>query len=152
MKKWLIIVGVTVVALGIVGYVATGTLVYNQLTSVKPFCEDDPGEYENTPASFTAYYDLDTTPFLMTDYQDVRFPSRDDHFTIAAWWIPAQTDADVSQLPTVILVHGLSDCRRRPTILLPAGMLHRNGFNTLLIDLRDHGDSADRGRALRRWH
>ena len=42
--------------------------------------------------------------------------------------------------PTVILVHGLGGCRRSPSILLAAGMLHRNGFNTLLIDLRDQGD------------
>ena len=141
MKKWLIIVGVTLVALVIVGYVAAGTMVYNQLTEVTPHCSNDPVEYANTPAAFTLRDGVDPTPYLMPDYQEVSFPSRDDHLTIAAWWITGAAVTDPTTTPTVILVHGLGSCRRSPSILLAAGMLHRNGINTLLIDLRDQGDS-----------
>ena len=37
----------------------------------------------------------------------------------------------------VILVPGRGSCRHDPVLLLPAGMLHRNGFAVLLIDPRD---------------
>ncbi len=140
MKKWLIIIAVSVVALVMVGYVVVGAMVYNRLTEVAPHCDNDPVEYANTPAAFTLD-DVDPAPYLMPDYQEVSFPSRDDHLNIAAWWIPGAGVTDPSAIPTVILVHGLGGCRRSPAVLLAAGMLHRNGFNTLLIDLRDQGDS-----------
>ena len=43
-------------------------------------------------------------------------------------------------------IHGLgvgtTDCKHSPRSLLPAGMLHKDGYNILLIDLRQHGDST----------
>ena len=44
--------------------------------------------------------------------------------------------------PAVILVHGQGGCKNSIDMLVPAGMLWRNGFNVLLIDLRDVGDST----------
>jgi dipeptidyl aminopeptidase/acylaminoacyl peptidase len=74
----------------------------------------------------------------MPDYETVRFPSRDAGVTIAAWWVQgASADA-----PAVVLVHGRGKCRQDPEVLLPAGMLHRNGFSVLVIDLRNHGEST----------
>jgi dipeptidyl aminopeptidase/acylaminoacyl peptidase len=40
------------------------------------------------------------------------------------------------------VVHGEASCRRDPAILVPAGMLHREGFAVLLMDMRDNGDST----------
>ncbi len=57
--------------------------------------------------------------------------------TLAAWWVPA----DRPDAAAVILVHGKGSCRHDPVILLPAGMLHRNGFAVLMVDIRDMGDS-----------
>ena len=37
---------------------------------------------------------------------------------------------------------GLGGCKNSIAVLVPAGMLHCNGFNVLLIDLRDTGDST----------
>jgi dipeptidyl aminopeptidase/acylaminoacyl peptidase len=65
-------------------------------------------------------------------------PSRDAGITIAGWWLPAAT----ADAPAVIVVHGFTACRRDHAVLLPAGMLYRNGFSVLLIDLRDHGAST----------
>ncbi len=77
----------------------------------------------------------------MPDYQDVSFPSRTavgvPSATIRGWWVPGPK----ADSPAVILVHGRDACRRDWNVLLPAGMLHRAGFATLLIDLRNHGDS-----------
>src|ERR1035437_4919873 len=69
------------------------------LTLVAPDCG---GGYSGaTPASFRAW--VDSTPYLMPDYQDVRFPSRDPAITIDAWWIPGPT----ADAPAVVLAHGL---------------------------------------------
>ena len=39
-------------------------------------------------------------------------------------------------------MHGLGGCKGAIDVLVPAGMLWRNGFNVLLIDLRVIGDST----------
>jgi len=124
-----------------IAYLGTGAVIYNIVSSVKPGCEAHLENLKNTPTVFSAAdMETDLTPFQMPAYQDVKFPSRDDHLTIDGWYVPAQ-DADENQAPAVILVHGLNDCKRSPFILMPAGMLNHTGFNVLMIDLRDHGDS-----------
>jgi dipeptidyl aminopeptidase/acylaminoacyl peptidase len=140
------LVAVIAVALALVvlagsAYLVGGYVVYDKLTRVAANCGGDyPG---NTPASFTAD-NVDTTPYLMPDYQDVSFPSRGDpKITIDSWWVPGP-GADA---PAVVMVHGLGRCKRSPTVLLPSGMLHRLGYSVLLIDLRNQGASTvDTGR------
>ena len=76
----------------------------------------------------------------MPGYQEVSFPSRDarqPRLTIRAWWVPAEK----AGAPAVIVVHGINSCRHDPVVLLPAGMLARNGFSVLMMDMRDQGDS-----------
>jgi fermentation-respiration switch protein FrsA (DUF1100 family) len=76
----------------------------------------------------------------MPGYQEVSFPSRDAHqprLTLRAWWVPAEKVG----APAVIVVHGIHSCRHDPVVLLPAGMLARNGFSVLMMDMRDEGDS-----------
>jgi len=73
----------------------------------------------------------------MGDYEVVQFPSRQEGIDIAAWWIERDPDA-----PAVILVDGLGGCKNSIAVLVPAGMLWRNGFSVLLLDLRDTGDSS----------
>lgn len=126
------------------GYVAGGAVVYSQLSVVKAECKNyKTTEWlQNTPKAFvaTGSYDVDLSPYAMPAYQEVSFPSREDNVTIKGWYVPAQA-VDESSAPTVILVHGLNDCKRTPYILMPAGMLNKAGFNVLMIDLRNHGDS-----------
>ena len=45
----------------------------------------------------------------------------------------------------MIVVHGFTASRRDGWVLLAAGMLHRHGFASLVIDLRNHGDSGRTG-------
>ena len=73
----------------------------------------------------------------MTGYEAVRFPSREPGIEIAGWWIERTPGG-----PTVIYVHGKGGCKNALEVLIPAGMLSRNGINVLLIDLRDVGDST----------
>jgi dipeptidyl aminopeptidase/acylaminoacyl peptidase len=123
-------------------YLAASLIVYNRLAAVAPLCA---GQYaDNTPARFSVGSfapGMDTRPYWMPSYETVSIPSRDAGITLSGWYIPAQGPR------TVLVVHGLgaagaADCKRQPRALLPAGMLHQAGFNVLMIDLRQHGDST----------
>lgn len=139
----LVVLVVSVLLLG-AGYAAGGTVVYSQLSVVQPDCQNyDHVEWlDNTPAAFvvTGEYDVDLTPYAMSDFQEVSFPSREDNVNIKGWYVAAQ-GADEASAGSVIVVHGLNDCKRSPYILMPAGMLNKAGFNVLMIDLRNHGES-----------
>jgi dipeptidyl aminopeptidase/acylaminoacyl peptidase len=127
---------VVLAALAIIGYLLVGVVVYDKLSVITPGCNV---EYAaNTPASF-ATDQVDTGPYAMPAYQDVRLPSRDPGIEIAAWYVPAGPPAE---MPAVVLVHGHGSCRHGGRMLLAAGMLHKAGIAALLIDLRNHGDST----------
>ena len=113
--------------------------LYNQLTRVEADCG---GGYQGqTPAHFSA--PVEAGPYLMADFREVRFPSRDPAISIDAWWVPGPSP----DAPAVVLAHGLHECKRATTVLFPAGMLRAHGFAVLLIDLRDEGSSTvDTGR------
>jgi uncharacterized protein len=79
----------------------------------------------------------------MRHYETVQFPSRDAGITLSGFYIPA----DQENASVVIIVHGYQSCKNAANSLLPAGMLHRNGFNVMDIDLRNMGTSdIDNGR------
>ncbi len=129
-----------VVMVALIFYGLLSWIVYDSLSLAPRACH--PGDQANTPAAFEAGADIDTSPYLMPEPQEVRFASRDPSIPdarLAAWWVP-QPAADA---PAVVLVHGIQSCRREATALLAAGMLHRAGFSVFLMDLRDHGDSED---------
>lgn len=67
--------------------------------------------------------------------QDVSFSSTDG-ITLRAWFIPAQGTARA----TVILAHGIDG--NRSDMLPRAWFLVRDGYDTLDMDLRAHGDSG----------
>ncbi|HEX7471598.1 MAG TPA: hypothetical protein VF323_00820, partial [Candidatus Limnocylindrales bacterium] len=137
------VIAVIVLLVSAVGYGAAGAYVYSSTLRVDAHCggrfaDHDPAHWDTQGISAEFTVNLDPTPYLMTDFKDVTFPSRDAKgYALHAWWIPAAS----ATAPAVILVHGQSSCRRDPVLLLPAGMLHRNGFSVLLVDLRDNGDS-----------
>jgi len=119
-------------------------VVYDKLSKVTP---GGGADAQNTPASFTMtvdeYPSFAVSPYFIADYENVRFASRQEGLTLAGWYIPGDPGA-----PVVILTHGLNGCKCSPRILTVAGMLHRNGFNVLAYDMREHGESdIEDGRA-----
>jgi dipeptidyl aminopeptidase/acylaminoacyl peptidase len=125
-------------------YAAVSYMIYDKLSRATYGGGDDAG---NTPALFINRYkdwtSFDETPYFMQDYEKVRFPSRQAGLSLAGWYVPGRPGA-----PVVLLTHGFNDCKCKPNVLTAAGMLHRNGFNVLLYDMRDHGESdIEDGRA-----
>ena len=135
-------VGLAVAVLLLIGiaYGAASAYVWNTLTQVSGDCANS--EAANDPTQFEVPTakgpDFDESPYIMPAPEEVSFPSRDAAITISGWYVPAEDPS----APAIVVVHGHNGCKRHHQVLLPAGMLHRNGFAVLLIDLRDHGDST----------
>lgn len=67
------------------------------------------------------------------DFESIEIKS--GSLTLSGWFLPAKQ----SNAPCVIVVHGLNASKGH--FLLPAKILHSNGFNVLLFDMRSHGHS-----------
>ena len=70
-------------------------------------------------------------------YEEVSIPVA-ENVELSAWWITPIEDNG----RTVIVTHGIGTSRRDFNTLIPAGMLVNNGFNVLLVDSRDTGEST----------
>lgn len=139
-------IAITLVALLVVAYFGVGYVIYEKLGNVTGSCDlhqaNRPDNFvvaefaveEGWPAGF------DVTPYFMSPYELVKFPSRDGKIQVAGWWIPAGQAAATAS--TVIVVDGLGGCKNSISVLTTAGMLWRNGFNVLMIDVRDTGEST----------
>ena len=134
--RWIFIPLIVLVMFVIVAYFAAGTLVYRQLGIARGSCDK---HLANTPDHYTNLSDwpeFDMSPFFMPAYEDVRFPSRETGFEIAGWYVASDPDK-----PAVILLDGIGGCRHAQAALVPAGMLWRNGYTVLIIDLHETGES-----------
>ena len=71
--------------------------------------------------------------------QNVSFPSRMDKIQLKGWFVPAQ-----GSQKTIIFVHGYRNNRLQENVpaIAAAGELVRKGYNVLLFDLRNSGESA----------
>ena len=140
-RRWVLIALAVIAVIAVVGYGAVSFMVYDGVGKAPRACW--PGDVANTPAAYKVPKEFDqalAAANLMPAPQDVAFASRDPQIpnaNLAGWWIPAES----ADAPAVVLVHGVQSCRREASVLLAAGMLHRNGYSVFLMDLRDHGDS-----------
>ena len=144
MQKKLVLTSVIVLFVLAALYMAAGYFVYDKLSKVTAGGGENS---RNVPTAFVNTVDewasFDVTPYFMPDFEIVRFPSRQQGLNLTGWFVAGEPDA-----PSVILTHGLNGCKCSPKILTVAGMLHRNGFNVLMYDMRDHGESdIEDGRA-----
>jgi len=140
-NKILIGIAIALVTLLVVAYFGAGYAIYDKLGNVTGSCDE---HQANRPNSFALHADwpadFDVTPYFMSPYEPVTFPSRQPGFEVAGWWIPNKA-ADPAA-PAVIVLDGLGGCKNSISALVPAGMLWRNGFNVLVIDVRDTGEST----------
>jgi len=150
-SKWAIAAGVTVLLVSGAG-LAIGDYVYTSGTVVPCAINDDDvansPEHFYTPAAgngpfegpgWDKWANYDLSAWWMTDvpYEAVTIPVADG-VDLSAWWI---TPADGNG-KTVIVTHGIGTSRRDFNALLPSSMLVKSGFNVLLVDMRDTGEST----------
>lgn len=143
MRKRLISILATILALLLAAYLGAGGYLYNQLAYIDPPNADSRANTpDNFKVTFEEYADFDPAPYFIPNYEDVSFPSRDADITLRGWYVETDPAA-----PVIVLTHGIRASRRDANILIPAGMLAHNGFNVLIYDMRNHGDSDhDNGR------
>jgi dipeptidyl aminopeptidase/acylaminoacyl peptidase len=150
-RGWIAIgAGALVVILG-AGAFALGNYVYQSGTTVP--CAINEDDRENTPEAFftpeegpfpgdgwNKWIGYDLSDWWLTDseYESVTIEVADG-VELEAWWITAEGPA-VEE--TVIVTHGYGTSRRDFNALLPTAMLVKDGFNVLLVDQRDTGEST----------
>ena len=154
MKKsaWIgITSGVLVAVLGGAS-LAVGDYVYTSGTKVP--CAINADDIDNTPEQFFTAgsgegpfpgpgwekwvgHDISDWWMVGVPYEAVTIPVADG-VELSAWWI---TPIDGNN-KTVIVTHGIGTSRRDFNALLPSGMLVKAGFNVLLVDSRDTGEST----------
>jgi dipeptidyl aminopeptidase/acylaminoacyl peptidase len=71
-------------------------------------------------------------------YEEVKIPVADG-VELAAWWIAPHLDETKK---TVIVTHGIGTSKQDFNTLLPTSMLVKGGYNVLLVDQRDAGEST----------
>jgi pimeloyl-ACP methyl ester carboxylesterase len=130
---------ITLLVLGIL-YAGSGLALFAALADVRGSCGQHAVNRPDRILFDDHWPPIDLSRYAMPDYETVRFPSRQPGINIAGWWVPGEPGA-----PAVILVHGIGGCKNAIDVLVPAGMLWRNGFSVLLIDVRNVGDSDSDG-------
>lgn len=145
-----IISGATVLLLGGAA-LGVGNYVYTSGTAVPCAINDDdlansPSEFY-TPASGNGPFEgpgwekwvgYDISKWWMdAPYQAVTIPVAEG-IELSGWWITPEAGNG----KTVIVTHGIGTSRRDFNALMPSGMLVNSGFNVLLLDSRDTGEST----------
>ena len=140
-----------VVVVGGGGALAVGDYVYRTGTSVP--CQINDDDLNNSPERFTTpedgpfpgegwnkWIDHDLSEWWLGDIpvETVTIPVAEG-VTLEAWWIKASYP---TAQETVIVTHGYGTSRRDYNALLPSSMLAKEGFNVLLVDQRDTGNST----------
>lgn len=140
-RKIMLGIGIVLVLLPPSIYMVVGWQIYTTLGAADPGYGDQTG---HTPAQFNVTWDehegLDTSPYFMESYEEFTIPSRTAGIDLSGWWVEGKNVTQPAK--TVIIQHGIRSSKASYQVLMSAGMLHQNGFNTVMIDLRDHGVST----------
>ena len=135
------------------GYYFAGSMVYNEVAKTNTDCW---GNFDqNTPEQFAPLRNEvplnesgnseNLTSNIMENLSQYWWPAY-SHATIevegedlflSAWYYNQSETA-----PWVIFSHGIRGCKSGGELLIPSGMLLNAGFNVIVYDLRDHGESS----------
>ena len=141
----------SVVVVGAVGALAVGDYVYRTGTTLP--CAINEDDLQNSPAQFftpeegpfpgegwNKWVDYDLSQWWIPEIpvETVTIPVAEG-VTLEGWWIvPSYPNSE----ETVIVTHGYGTSKSDYNALLPTSMLAQAGFNVLLVDQRDTGNST----------
>ena len=132
-------------------YYQLGNLVYTQAAASNLECSGHSAR--NQPDAFSVelwHEDVETVthqktetlasalePLWFDEWANETIEVPGEPITLAAWVMEHNTSQ-----PWVILVHGIRSCKANHEVLIPSAWLHQAGFNVILFDVRDHGNST----------
>lgn len=151
-RTWIISISAGLVVLLSGGALAAGDYVYTSGTVVP--CAINADDVDHTPEYFITPesgngpfpgkgwdkwvgHDISEWWMVGVPYETVTIPVAEG-VELSAWWITPEA----SNGKTVIVTHGIGTSRRDFNTLMPTGMLVKDGFNVLLVDSRDTGEST----------
>lgn len=150
-RGWVALSLGAIVLVGAGGGLALGDYVYREGTRLPCAINDD--DLQNSPEAFytplegpfegdgwNKWIDHDLSQWWLSDtpVETLQIPVAEG-VTLEAWWIKASYP---SAQETVIVTHGFGTSRRDYNALLPSAMLAKDGFNVLLVDQRNTGNST----------
>ena len=135
------------------GYYMAGTIVYNGVAFTNTDCW---GNFDqNTPEQFAPLRNevplnesensenisseimTGLSQYWWDGYESAIIDIESEDIYLSAWYLKQN-----ESMPWVMFVHGIRGCKADGSMLLPAGMLANAGFNVIVFDLRDHGESS----------
>ena len=132
-------------------YYQAGNLVYTQAAANSPDCSGHSAR--NSPDEFSVtlwHEDVDVVthnkndtlasnlePLWFDHWENATIDVPGEPITLAAWTMEQNASS-----PWVIVVHGIRSCKANHEALIPAAWLHQAGYNVILFDMRDHGNST----------
>tara|TARA_Y100000766_G_C18914746_1_gene610460 strand:- start:2404 stop:3459 length:1056 start_codon:yes stop_codon:yes gene_type:complete len=136
-----------------VGYYFAGSIVYNGVAYTNTDCW---GNFDqNTPTQFAplrgevplneSENSENISSEIMTGlsdywwdgYENATIENKDEDIFLSAWFLKQN-----ESMPWIIFVHGIRGCKSDGALLIPSGMMAKAGFNVVVFDLRDHGESS----------
>lgn len=132
-------------------YYQAGNLVYTQAAASNLECSghserNTPGEFSvelwHEDVSVVTHQKNETLaanlePLFFDSWDNFTVEMPEESISLVGWVM----EHNASQ-PWVILVHGIRSCKANHEVLIPAAWLHQAGFNVVLFDMRDHGEST----------
>lgn len=145
---------IVLMLLFLIGVMGIGDYVYRTGTAV--YCGVHPFHAENSPLRFVTPgsgqgpfrgerwdrwvgHDLSRWWLRNVRFEAVRILDPSRPVSIAGWWM---TPSYPERKETIIVVHGINSSRHNFDTLMPATMLAQAGFNVLLMDVRDQGNTT----------
>ena len=135
------------------GYYMAGSIVYNGVAFTNTDCW---GNFDqNTPEQFAPLRNevplnesenqenissevmTGLSNYWWDGYESATIGVESEEIYLSAWYLKQN-----ESMPWVMFVHGIRGCKADGSMLLPSGMLANAGFNVIVFDLRDHGESS----------
>ena len=136
-----------------VGYFFAGSIVYNGVaftnqdcwgnfdqnipTQFAPLRNEVPLNESSNSENISSEIMTGLSEYWWDGYENATIPIEEEGIHLSAWYLNQSAN-----MPWVIFVHGIRGCKSDGAMLLPAGMLAKAGFNVIVFDLRDHGESS----------
>lgn len=138
----------------ILGTLGLGEFIFWRVLKVS--CSNDQVIESNTPFSFVTD-GIDKGPFRGERWNrwvnedlsnwflkngkvvDIDIQDLENNLKLSAWWFGNNYPQEKR---TIIIVHGINSSKKHYNQLMPATMLANAGFNVVMFDQRNHGDSS----------